>query len=76
MNSRYDEGSPPERPSGIHARAREESPEMKSVPRTDLIRKPLVAFEALPPHTALPSTWGSGTSRSPVDVPDVAAEAS
>jgi hypothetical protein len=49
---------------------------MKSVPRTDLIRKPLVAFEALPAHTALPSTWASGTSRSSVDVPDVAAEAS
>jgi hypothetical protein len=76
MNSRYDEGSPPERSGGIHALQREERPEVKSFPKPDLIGKPLVAFEALPAHTALPSTWGSGTSRSPVVVPDIAAEAS
>jgi hypothetical protein len=76
MTSRYDEGSTPEPSVGIHARQREESPEVKSFPRTDLIGKPLVAFEALPALTALPSTWGSGHSGSPVHAPDMAAEAS
>ena len=76
MNSRYDEGSAPEPSVGIHARQREDSPELNSFQRADLIGKPLVAFEPLPAHTALPSTWGSGNSRSPVHMPDVAAEAS
>jgi hypothetical protein len=76
MNIRYDEGSAPEPSVGIHARQREESSEVKPFPRTDLVGKPLVAFEALPAHTALPSTWGSGHSGSPVHAPDVAAEAS
>jgi hypothetical protein len=76
MNSRYDEGSAPEPGVGIHARQREDSPELNSFARADLIGKPLVAFEPLPAHMALPSTWGSGNSRSSVHMPDVAAEAS
>jgi hypothetical protein len=36
---------------------------VKPFPSTDLIGKPLVAFEALPARTALPSTWDSGHSR-------------
>ena len=49
---------------------------MKSFPKTDLVGKPLVAFEALPACMALPSTWGSGNSRSPVHAPENRAEAS
>jgi hypothetical protein len=76
MNSRYDEGSPPERSGGIHALQPEERPEVKTFPKTDLIGKPVVAFEALPAHAALPSTWGSGTSRSPLHAPENRAAAS
>ena len=76
MNSPHDEGSPAERSGEFPTWQREETPAVKSFPKTDLSGKPLVAFEVAPAYMALPSTWGSRNSRSPVHVPETRAEAS
>jgi hypothetical protein len=62
MNSPHDEGSPLERSGVVLALLREESPEVKSFPKTNRLGKPLVAFEALPADTAAPVSWSSGNS--------------
>jgi hypothetical protein len=62
MNSSHDEGSTPERGGAVRTLQRVKSPEVKSLPKTDSVRKPLVAFEALPATTAAPLTWDSDDS--------------
>jgi hypothetical protein len=62
MNSPHDEGSTPERSGVVRTLQRVESPEVKSLPKTDCVRKPLVAFEEVPATTATPLTWGSDNS--------------
>jgi hypothetical protein len=76
MNSPHDEGSPAQRRGEFPTWQREEIPEVKSFPKTDLSGKPLAAFEVAPAYLALPSTWGAHDSRSAVHVPETRAEAS
>jgi hypothetical protein len=57
MDRQHDEGGSAERTGGVFTLQREESPEVKSFPKTGLV-KSLGAFEPLPTGTATPLTWG------------------
>jgi hypothetical protein len=60
MDRQHDEGSSAER-SAVFTLQREESPEVKSFPKSGLV-KSLGAFDPLPAATTPPSTWSSSNS--------------
>jgi hypothetical protein len=76
MNSPHDEGSPAERSGEFPTWQREEIPEVKSFPKSDLSGKPLASFEAARTYVALSPSWGSRDAQSAVHVPETRAEAS
>jgi hypothetical protein len=57
MDTQHDEDSSAERTGGVFTLQPEESPEVKSFPKSGLV-KSLGAFEPLPAGRAAPLTWG------------------